>query len=47
MLKKIYRPIWKYMKSCDMFKVSYKREDTLEYWKYIEGIDRPVIKKRR
>ena len=46
MLNKIYKPIWKYMKNCGFFRVSYKREDTLEYWKYIEHIDQPMKKKR-
>ena len=45
-MKKILSSIGKYIKSCDIFKLSYKREDTLEYWKYLEHIDQPVIKKR-
>ena len=38
--------VQKYIQNCELFKVAHKRENTLEYWRHIEGIDQPVIKKR-
>ena len=47
MISKIGEWVGKYIKSYDIFKVSYSKQNALEYWKRIEGIDQPVMKKRR